>query len=212
VSMLLSASLILAAYLLGSVSFAVVISRIMGLQDPRAYGSGNPGATNVLRSGSKLAALLTLVGDTGKGALAVVLARALGNAWGGVDDVTLALVALAAFAGHLYPVFFRFQGGKGVATFLGAVLALFPWLGLLTCAVWLVVAGITRYSSLASMLSAASAPILFLLTGGPVGGSFIALAVMAALLIVRHRSNIAKLRAGQERKIGAKAQDGGAAG
>ncbi len=211
-SMLLSASLILAAYLLGSVSFAVVISRIMGLQDPRAYGSGNPGATNVLRSGSKLAALLTLVGDTGKGALAVVLARALGNAWGGVDDVTLALVALAAFAGHLYPVFFRFQGGKGVATFLGAVLALFPWLGLLTCAVWLVVAGITRYSSLASMLSAASAPILFLLTGGPVGGSFIALAVMAALLIVRHRSNIAKLRAGQERKIGAKAQDGGAAG
>ncbi|MCE2645926.1 MAG: glycerol-3-phosphate 1-O-acyltransferase PlsY, partial [Burkholderiaceae bacterium] len=136
---------VLAAYLLGSISFAVVVTRVMGLSDPRSYGSGNPGATNVLRSGSKLAALLTLIGDALKGSLAIWLVRHFGAPFG-LGEGTAALAGLAAFVGHLYPVFFRFQGGKGVATFFGAVLVLQPWLGLIACAAWLLVAGLFRYS------------------------------------------------------------------
>jgi glycerol-3-phosphate acyltransferase PlsY len=190
------------SYLLGSLSFAVVISRLFGLADPRSYGSGNPGATNVLRSGSKVAAALTLLGDAAKGAVAVWLVRALGPAFG-VGEFGVALAALAAFAGHLYPVFFGFKGGKGVATFLGALLALDLGAGLLACAAWLAVALVFRYSSLSSLCAAAVAPFaLFGLTGA-VDVSLV-IAAMSVLLIVRHRQNIANLLAGRERRIGEK--------
>jgi glycerol-3-phosphate acyltransferase PlsY len=190
------------SYLLGSLSFAVVISRLFGLADPRSYGSGNPGATNVLRSGSKVAAALTLLGDAAKGAVAVWLVRALGPAFG-VGEFGVALAALAAFAGHLYPVFFGFKGGKGVATFLGALLALDLVAGLLACAAWLAVALVFRYSSLSSLCAAAVAPFaLFGLTGA-VDVSLV-IAAMSVLLIVRHRQNIANLLAGRERRIGEK--------
>jgi len=190
------------SYLLGSLSFAVVISRLFGLADPRSYGSGNPGATNVLRSGSKAAAALTLLGDAAKGAVAVWLVRALGPAFG-VGEFGVALAALAAFAGHLYPVFFGFKGGKGVATFLGALLALDLGAGLVACAAWLAVALVLRYSSLSSLCAAAVAPFaLFGLTGA-VDVSLV-IAAMSVLLIVRHRQNIANLLAGRERRIGEK--------
>jgi len=190
------------SYLLGSLSFAVVISRLFGLADPRSYGSGNPGATNVLRSGSKAAAALTLLGDAAKGAVAVWLVRALGPAFG-VGEFGVALAALAAFTGHLYPVFFGFKGGKGVATFLGALLALDLGAGLVACAAWLAVALVLRYSSLSSLCAAAVAPFaLFGLTGA-VDVSLV-IAAMSVLLIVRHRQNIANLLAGRERRIGEK--------
>ena len=190
------------SYLLGSLSFAVVISRLFGLADPRSYGSGNPGATNVLRSGSKAAAALTLLGDAAKGAVAVWVVRALGPAFG-VGEFGVALAALAAFAGHLYPVFFGFKGGKGVATFLGALLALDLGAGLVACAAWLAVALVLRYSSLSSLCAAAVAPFaLFGLTGA-VDVSLV-IAAMSVLLIVRHRQNIANLLAGRERRIGEK--------
>ena len=201
-SMAASITAIAGAYLLGSVSFAVVMSRLFGLADPRSYGSGNPGATNVLRSGSKAAAALTLLGDAAKGAVAVWLVRALGPAFG-VGEFGVALAALAAFAGHLYPVFFGFKGGKGVATFLGALLALDLGAGLVACAVWLAVALVLRYSSLSSLCAAAVAPFaLFGLTGA-VDVSLV-IAAMSVLLIVRHRQNIANLLAGRERRIGEK--------
>ena len=190
------------SYLLGSLSFAVVISRLFGLADPRSYGSGNPGATNVLRSGSKAAAALTLLGDAAKGAVAVWVVRALGPAFG-VGEFGVALAALAAFTGHLYPVFFGFKGGKGVATFLGALLALDLGAGLVACAAWLAVALVLRYSSLSSLCAAAVAPFaLFGLTGA-VDVSLV-IAAMSVLLIVRHRQNIANLLAGRERRIGEK--------
>jgi len=194
------------SYLLGSVSFAVVVSRLFGLADPRSYGSGNPGATNVLRSGSKAAAALTLLGDAAKGAVAVWLVRAFGPQFG-VGEFGVALAALAAFAGHLYPVFFGFQGGKGVATFLGALLALDFGAGLLACAVWLAVAVVFRYSSLSSMCAAAAAPFAVLWQTGAAGISVV-IAAMGALLIVRHRQNIANLLAGRERRIGEKSARG----
>ena len=190
------------SYLLGSVSFAVVVSRLFGLADPRSYGSGNPGATNVLRSGSRAAAALTLLGDAAKGAVAVWLVRAFGPQFG-VGELGVALAALAAFAGHLYPVFFGFEGGKGVATFLGALLALHFGAGALACATWLAVAVVFRYSSLSSLCSAVVAPIGLLWLTGAADVSLV-IAVMSVLLIARHRQNISNLLAGKERRIGEK--------
>jgi acyl phosphate:glycerol-3-phosphate acyltransferase len=193
----------LAAYLIGSLSFAVIVSRVMGLNDPRTYGSGNPGATNVLRSGNRSAAVLTLLLDALKGFVPVLLVKAFGPAYG-LDEGTLALVALAAFLGHLWPVFFRFKGGKGVATAAGVLLALNPWLGLATLATWGIVAFFTRYSSLAAIAAAVFAPFYQVLGwgGGPVA---VAVFVMGALLIYRHSANIQKLLKGTESKLGQKA-------
>lgn len=200
------ANLVAAAcgYSLGSISFAVIISSLMGLADPRSYGSGNPGATNVLRSGNKLAAALTLAGDAAKGAAAVWLAKRYGAAFG-VDDFGVALTGFAAFVGHLYPLFFRFRGGKGVATFIGVVFALDPWLGLAACIVWLLVAAFFRYSSLASILAAALTPLFHAFAMG-FNEAFVALAAMSVLLAIRHKQNIANLIAGKERRIGDKAR------
>lgn len=192
----------LAAYLIGSISFAVVVSRAMGLADPRTYGSGNPGATNVLRSGNKKAAILTLLGDAAKGWLAVWLAQWLAARFG-VDETGIALVVIAVFLGHLFPVFHRFEGGKGVATAAGILLALNVWLGLATLATWLIIAVFFRYSSLAALVSAVFAPFFYVLMNGFdwIAG---AVALMAVLLIARHRANIAKLLAGKESRIGEK--------
>jgi len=191
------------AYAIGSLSFAVIISQCMGLNDPRSYGSGNPGATNVLRSGNKKAAILTLVLDALKGffpVLAVVLLQErLG--W---SQATASWVALAAFLGHLWPVFFKFQGGKGVATAAGALLALEPLLGAGVLATWLLVAYATRYSSLAAIVAALSVPLYQLLFWGP-SATTLALVPMSLLLIWRHEGNIRKLLAGKESKIGQKA-------
>ncbi|KGC04096.1 glycerol-3-phosphate acyltransferase [Burkholderia sp. MSMB1072] len=200
----------LVAYLIGSVSFAVVVSSVMGLADPRSYGSKNPGATNVLRSGNKKAAILTLVGDAFKGWIAVWLARRFG-----LPDVAVAWVAIAVFLGHLYPVFFRFQGGKGVATAAGVLLAVHPVLGLATALTWLIVAFFFRYSSLAALVAAVFAPVFDVFQFGMPGHNPIAWAVLAmsVLLVWRHRGNISKLLAGQESRIGDKkkaAADGGA--
>lgn len=194
---------LLGGYLLGSVSFAVVVSRLFGLSDPRSYGSGNPGATNVLRSGSKAAALLTLLGDALKGALAVWLVRRFGPQFG-LGEAAAAWAGVAAFIGHLYPVFFHFKGGKGVATFLGVVLAIQPWLGLAACLLWVLVAVFFRYSSAASIASAAASPFIHAFIWGfdPV---LAAVTLMSLLLVFRHQQNIANLLAGKERKLGAKA-------
>jgi glycerol-3-phosphate acyltransferase PlsY len=190
------------AYLIGSVSFAVLVSAGMGLADPRSYGSKNPGATNVLRSGNKLAAVLTLLGDAFKGWLAVWLTQHYAARFG-LDDDAIALAAIAVFIGHLYPVFFRFKGGKGVATAAGILLAIDPILGLATMATWLIVAFFIRYSSLAALISALFAPFFdFLMFGtGPI---LLAVFLMSALLIYRHSGNITKLMAGKESRIGEK--------
>ena len=190
------------AYLIGSLSFAVIVSRVMGLNDPRTYGSGNPGATNVLRSGNKAAALLTLVFDALKGFVPVVLVDQFGARFG-LGEGTTALVALAAFLGHLWPVFFRFQGGKGVATAAGVLLGINPWLGLATLLTWLIIAFFFRYSSLAAIVAAAFAPFYQLLIWGG-GPAAIAIAVMGLLLIWRHSANIQKLLKGTESKLGQK--------
>ena len=193
---------VLAAYLLGSISFAIVVSRIAGLADPRSFGSGNPGATNVLRSGSKGAAATTLLLDALKGWLAVWLAATYGFAYG-IDDAGVAAVALAVFVGHLYPVFFGFKGGKGVATALGVLFAFGWWLGLATAMTWLVIAFFFRYSSLAALVAAVFAPFYYaLLAGFDVQAA--ALVVMSALIVFRHRRNIANLLAGKEGRIGAR--------
>src|SRR6478609_8707694 len=191
-----------AAYLIGSISFAVVVSSAMGLADPRSYGSGNPGATNVLRTGNKLAAILTLVGDAFKGWLPVWLVVHFGARFG-LDGTAIALASIAVFLGHLYPVFFRFQGGKGVATAAGVLLAIHPVLGLATLLTWLIIAFFFRYSSLAALVAAVFAPFFQVFLFGP---SRISLAVvaMSALLIWRHRGNISKLMSGQESRIGEK--------
>jgi glycerol-3-phosphate acyltransferase PlsY len=199
-SVLFMALAVACGYLLGSVSFAVVVSRLFGLTDPRAHGSGNPGATNVLRTGNKTAAVLTLLGDALKGALAIGLARLLGQGYG-FDATDAAAVGLAAFAGHLYPVFFKFKGGKGVATFLGVALALDWNLGIGCCAVWVVVALIWRFSSLASILASMVAPILWV-SIGPRGPGVVFLTLMTALVLWRHRTNINGLLSGTERRIG----------
>ncbi|MDP3844282.1 MAG: glycerol-3-phosphate 1-O-acyltransferase PlsY [Oxalobacteraceae bacterium] len=192
----------LAAYLIGSISFAVVVSKLLGLNDPRSYGSGNPGATNVLRSGNKAAALLTLLGDCAKGWLAVWLASRFGPQYG-VGEGGIALVALAVFLGHLWPVFFRFVGGKGVATALGVLLGLSGWLGLATLITWLVIAYAFRYSSLAALIAAIFAPFYYGLMFGVDPILFVVL-VMSALLVFRHRRNIANLMAGKEGRIGSR--------
>ena len=195
------------AYLLGSLSFAVIVSRVMGLNDPRTFGSKNPGATNVLRSGSKAAAIVTLLLDGLKGWLPVVLVRFYGRPYG-MEDGTVALVGLAAFLGHLWPVFFRFQGGKGVATFLGVVLGVDAVLGLATLITWAIIAYFFRYSSLASLVAAAFAPVGYLMgdrlqwyVEKPI---MFTLFVMGLLLVFRHRDNINRLLQGKETKLGAK--------
>ena len=194
-----------AAYLLGSLSFAVIVTRVMGLSDPRTYGSKNPGATNVLRSGSKAAAIVTLLLDAMKGWLPVALVIGFGKPHG-LEEGTVAMVGLAAFAGHLWPVFFRFQGGKGVATALGVLLGISVWLGLATAATWLIIAFFFRYSSLASLAAAAFAPVYYLLVDGVVwyaeGRIAAAIVVMAVLLAWRHKENIQRLIEGKESRLG----------
>ena len=196
-----------AAYLLGSLSFAVIVSRLMGLNDPRSYGSKNPGATNVLRSGSKAAAVITLLLDALKGWLPVMLVRFFGKPYG-LEEGTLALVGLVAFLGHLYPVFFRFQGGKGVATALGVLVGVDAYLGLAVCASWLIIAFFSRYSSLASLVAAVFAPVYYVMGAGiawylekPV---LLMMVVMAGFLFWRHSQNIARLLKGTESKLGGK--------
>jgi len=196
---------VVAAYLLGSVSFAVVVSRAYGIADPRSYGSGNPGATNVLRSGKKSAAALTLLGDAAKGWLAVFLAIKFAphDAQG---LLIVALVFLAVFLGHVFPVFLRFKGGKGVATALGVLLALNVWIGLAVLGTWLLTVAVFRYSSLAALVAAIAAPVyvmLFHLRPEMV----VVTVIMSALLIWRHKINIKKLMSGKESKIGSKKKE-----
>ncbi len=195
------------AYLVGSLSFAVVVTRAMGLADPRTYGSKNPGATNVLRSGSKKAAILTLLLDAVKGWLPVFVVKGWGEAFG-LGDGTVALVGLAAFLGHLWPVFFRFQGGKGVATAAGVIFGFEPWLGLASMLTWVIIAYFFRYSSLASIVTAVFAPAFYLfghhVAWNAPNALILSLAVMGLLLIWRHAENINRLLAGKESKIGAK--------
>ncbi len=191
---------LLAAYLIGSLSFAVIISRLMGLADPRGYGSGNPGATNVLRSGSKPAALITLALDALKGYLPVLLVLIYGPRWG-LGETTAAFVGLAAFLGHLYPAFFRFQGGKGVATAAGVLMAINPALGAATLLSFAIVLAFSRYVSLAAMVAAAFAPFYQALIWG-VEPALLPIAVMSLLLVWRHEGNLRKLIAGTESKLG----------
>ena len=198
---------VLAAYLVGSLSFAVIVSRAMGLNDPRTFGSKNPGATNVLRSGSKAAAIVTLFMDAFKGWVPVMLVKWYGERFG-LGDGTMAMVGLAAFLGHLFPVFFRFQGGKGVATALGVLLA-FSWiLGLATAATWLLIAYFLRYSSLASLVAAVFTPVYYIFGDGVVWAMdksvVLATAVMSLLLIWRHAENIGRLVKGTESRLGKK--------
>lgn len=196
---------VVAAYLLGSISFAVLMSKAFGLADPRTYGSGNPGATNVLRSGKKAAAILTLLGDAAKGWLAVYLAIKFAP-HDGDGLILVALVSLAVFLGHLFPVFLKFQGGKGVATALGVLLALSVWMGLAVLATWLLVAVVFRYSSLSALVAAIAAPIYAMLIHlRP--ELVIATAVMSLLLIWRHKGNIRNLLTGKESRIGSKKND-----
>ncbi len=197
----------LVAYLVGSLSFAVIVSRVMGLNDPRTFGSKNPGATNVLRSGNKAAAVITLVLDAAKGWLPVFLVGWLGQPYD-LEEGTLALVGLAAFLGHLFPVFFRFQGGKGVATALGVLLGLNWVLGLATAATWLIVAFFFRYSSLAALLAAVFVPAYYVFGDGVAWNLekpiLFTLSLMSLLLIYRHAENIGRLARGTESKIGKK--------
>jgi acyl phosphate:glycerol-3-phosphate acyltransferase len=195
---------IVLAYLIGSLSFAVLVSRVMGLADPRTYGSNNPGATNVLRSGNRVAAALTLAGDAIKGYLAVWLAAVYGPRFG-LGDAGVALVGLAVFLGHLYPVYFRFKGGKGVATAAGVIAALNPWLALATAVTWIIVAVFFRFASLAS-ISAAVFAAFYAAFGWGFNEVFVVLVVIAALIVYRHRDNIAKLASGKERRIGEKTE------
>jgi len=188
----------LGGYLAGSIPFAVIVSRILALPDPRTYGSKNIGATNVLRSGHRIAALLTLVGDAGKGWLAVLVARMLG-----ATDELLAIVGFFAFLGHVFPVWLRFRGGKGVATAAGVLIALDWRVGLAVIVVWLAVAAISRYSSLGAIVAAVLAPAAawFFLGFGPI---FVSVVGMGVILIVRHKANIMKLLRGEESRIGEK--------
>ena len=198
------------AYLIGSLSFAVIVSRAFGLKDPRTYGSKNPGATNVLRSGNRNAAIATLLLDGMKGWLPLALVKWFGAPYG-LEDGTLAMMGLAVFLGHLYPVFFKFKGGKGVATFFGVLFGVEWMLALATGAAWLAMAFFFRYSSLASIACAGFAPMIYLLgdrlawyTEKPV---MLAIFAMGMLLVFRHRENINRLLEGQEAKLGAAKED-----
>lgn len=187
---------VLVAYLIGSLSFAVILARVFGMPDPRSYGSGNPGATNVLRSGRKAVAALTLLGDALKGVVAVLLAKWTTAAWG-LPDYLPALAGLAVLLGHIWPLFFGFQGGKGVATALGLLLALNPWLGLACAASWLLVFVVIRVSSLSALVAAGLAPAYaWLLEGNAVATA--AIAGLAMLIFWRHKANIARLMSGEE--------------
>jgi acyl phosphate:glycerol-3-phosphate acyltransferase len=196
-----------AAYLIGSLSFAVIVSKLMGLNDPRSYGSKNPGATNVLRSGNKAAAVVTLLLDALKGFVPVLLVKLFGKEFG-LGDGTVALVALAAFVGHLWPVFFKFKGGKGVATAAGVLFGIHWVLGLATLATWVIIVFFFRYSSLAALAAAAFAPVYYLfgdrLAWYAEKPILLAIFVMSVLLVMRHRENINRLLQGKESKLGAK--------
>jgi glycerol-3-phosphate acyltransferase PlsY len=196
-----------AAYLIGSLSFAVIVSRVMGLNDPRTYGSKNPGATNVLRSGSKAAAVVTLLLDALKGWFPVVAIKWWGQPYG-LEEGAMALAGMAAFLGHLYPVFFRFVGGKGVATALGVIVATSGWLGLAVGLTWLIIAYFFRYSSLASLVAAVFAPVYYALGDGVAWGMdkslLLSTALMSLMLIWRHAENISRLVKGTESKLGKK--------
>ena len=201
-------TVVVLAYLLGSLSFAVIVSKFMGLSDPRSYGSKNPGATNVLRSGNKKAAVLTLLFDAVKGCVPVTVLLHYGAAYGLAEGVAAA-AGLAAFLGHLYPIFFKFEGGKGVATALGVLMGVSPLLGLAVAITWLGIAWYFRYSSLAALLAAVLAPVYYAMAaGGPLwnfnGAIFGMLCVMGILLVWRHRDNVNRLLAGTETKLGAK--------
>ena len=202
---LYSGAAVLLAYLLGSLSFAVIVSRSMGLRDPRSYGSHNPGATNVLRSGNKFAAVVTLLLDGLKGWLPVVLVRWFGHGYG-LEDGTIAAVGLAAFLGHLYPVFFQFKGGKGVATAAGVLFGVDWLLGLATLATWVIIAFFSRYSSLAALAAAVFAPLYYLF--GDRAAWYVdkqillAIFAISAILVYRHRENITKLLKGTESRLG----------
>jgi glycerol-3-phosphate acyltransferase PlsY len=198
-----SIAMVAAGYVVGSLSFAVIVSRAMGLADPRSYGSGNPGATNVLRSGSRAAAMITLALDALKGYVPVFVALLLAERFGW-GTATIAMTGLAAFVGHLWPLFFGFKGGKGVATAAGVLFAFNPYLGVGTLASWAIIAGFFRYASLASVVAALFAPFYQLLIWGA-DMYAVAIVVMSALLVWRHRANIEKLRTGTESKIGQKA-------
>ena len=204
---LIQVGAVLAAYLVGSLSFAVIVSQLMGLNDPRSYGSKNPGATNVLRSGSKKAAILTLLLDAVKGWLPVALILTFGQPYG-LGTGVAAVAGLAAFLGHLYPVFFGFKGGKGVATAVGVLVGVNGLLALATVGTFAIVVYFSRYVSLASMVAAVFAPVFYLFGDGvawqAVGAEVLCLAVMALLLVWRHRENINRLLAGTESKLGAK--------
>ena len=207
---MLSVLFILVAYLIGSVSFAVLVSRAFGLPSPHSYGSGNPGATNVLRTGSKKAAVLTLAGDALKGGFALWLAHRIGTTVLVLPvqalEFTLAGVALAAFLGHLFPVYFGFRGGKGVATAAGILMVMHPGMGVAVLGVWLLVALLSGYSSLAAISAALIAPVAAIFVFGTSWFS-LAVLIMAALLLWRHRANIAKLRAGTESRIRLRQRD-----
>ena len=194
---------IIAAYLIGSLSFAVIVSKYYGMDDPRTYGSGNPGATNVLRSGKKKAAALTLLGDAVKGLVAVILARCLQDALD-LSDATIALVAIAALVGHMWPIFFNFKGGKGVATALGVLLALSPATALLCALIWLVMAFGFKVSSLAALVATVCAPIFAFFMMPHTSWAWVTVFI-AALVLYRHKSNIQNLLQGKESKIGDKA-------
>jgi len=202
-----SAGLILLSYLLGSIPFAVVVSRLMGLQDPRSFGSGNPGATNVLRTGNKKAAVLTLLGDAAKGSAAVWLAAYAAKTFG-LPVGIVATCAVAVFLGHVYSFFLKFKGGKGVATALGVLLAIEPWLALAVALAWMLVAYASRYSSLASITSAALSPLFYLLGGNVVWRMHpsiaFAILLIAAVVLYRHKENISRLLQGKESRIGGK--------
>jgi acyl phosphate:glycerol-3-phosphate acyltransferase len=205
--MLYTSLAVFAAYLLGSLTFAVFVCKLLGLPDPRSYGSNNPGASNVLRSGSKLAAILTLLLDALKGFVPVLLVKLYGKPYG-MEDGTVALVGLAAFFGHLYPIFFKFKGGKGVATAAGVILAISWPLGLATLGTWLIIAYFFRYSSLAALVSAIFAPVYYLMgdaaawsTETPITAALI---VMGAMLVYAHRENITRLLKGTESRLGKK--------
>jgi glycerol-3-phosphate acyltransferase PlsY len=201
------AAVALGGYLFGSLSFAVIVSRVMGLDDPRTYGSQNPGATNVLRSGNKKAALATLLFDALKGYFPVLLVKWYGPAFG-LDDEAVAVVAMAAFVGHLWPVFFRFQGGKGVATAAGILFAVEPALGAMVMGTWLLVAFVTRYSSLAALMASVLSPGYYLFGNDVLwqtsAAELLSVMVMSLLLLWRHKENIGRLLRGEESKIGAK--------